>query len=54
MTTRRSSLTAAYSTAMPTLFRAARVADGGLQAYHEHASEEVLGRQWRSLLEELA
>jgi glycosyltransferase involved in cell wall biosynthesis len=32
----------------------ARVADGGLRAYHEHASEEVLGRQWRSLLEELA
>ena len=32
---------------------AERVATGGLAAYREHASEEVLGRRWRSLLEGL-
>jgi glycosyltransferase involved in cell wall biosynthesis len=31
----------------------ARVAQGGLRAYREHASEDVLGRRWRTLLEEL-
>src|SRR6185295_12985709 len=30
---------------------AARIGDGGLAAYREHASEEVLGRRWRELLE---
>lgn len=32
---------------------AARVASGGHAAYREHASEEVLGRRWRALLERL-
>jgi len=30
-----------------------RLSDGGLAAYREHASEDVLGRRWRGLLEEL-
>jgi len=30
---------------------AQRVGDGGLAAFREHASEEVLGRRWRELLE---
>jgi glycosyltransferase involved in cell wall biosynthesis len=30
---------------------ARRVGDGGLAAYRAHASEEVLGRRWRGLLE---
>jgi glycosyltransferase involved in cell wall biosynthesis len=30
---------------------AQRIGDGGLAAYREHASEEVLGRRWRELLE---
>jgi len=30
---------------------ARRIGAGGLAAYHEHASEEVLGRRWRGLLE---
>jgi glycosyltransferase involved in cell wall biosynthesis len=29
----------------------ARIAEGGLSAYRRHASEEVLGRRWRSILE---
>jgi glycosyltransferase involved in cell wall biosynthesis len=33
---------------------ARRLSAGGLAAYHEHASEDVLGRRWRRLLEELA
>jgi glycosyltransferase involved in cell wall biosynthesis len=32
---------------------ARRIADGGLRAYRERASEEVLGARWRSLLEGL-
>ncbi len=28
-----------------------RIAEGGLRAYREHASEQVLGRRWRALLE---
>jgi glycosyltransferase involved in cell wall biosynthesis len=32
---------------------AARIAAGGRAAYEEHASEEVLGRRWRGLLESL-
>jgi glycosyltransferase involved in cell wall biosynthesis len=32
---------------------ARRLAEGGHAAYREHASEDVLGRQWRSLIEEL-
>jgi glycosyltransferase involved in cell wall biosynthesis len=35
----------------PTL--AARLSEGGLAAYREHASEGVLGRRWRGLIEEL-
>jgi glycosyltransferase involved in cell wall biosynthesis len=31
----------------------ARIAAGGRAAYEEHASEEVLGRRWRGLLESL-
>ena len=31
-----------------------RVADGGLSAYRERASEDVLGVRWRWLLENLA
>jgi glycosyltransferase involved in cell wall biosynthesis len=30
---------------------AQRIGDGGLRAYREHASEEVLGHRWRRLLE---
>ena len=30
---------------------AQRIGDGGLAAYRDHASEEVLGRRWRELLE---
>jgi glycosyltransferase involved in cell wall biosynthesis len=30
-----------------------RIAEGGLRAYREHASEDVLGRRWRTLLEGL-
>ena len=30
---------------------ARRIGDGGLRAYREHASEEVLGHRWRRLLE---
>jgi glycosyltransferase involved in cell wall biosynthesis len=30
---------------------AARLGEGGLRAYRMHASEDVLGRRWRSLLE---
>jgi glycosyltransferase involved in cell wall biosynthesis len=30
---------------------ARRLSDGGLAAYREHASEEVLGRRWRSALQ---
>jgi glycosyltransferase involved in cell wall biosynthesis len=33
---------------------ARRVADGGLRAYREQASEDVLGARWRSLLERVA
>jgi glycosyltransferase involved in cell wall biosynthesis len=33
---------------------AARLAAGGLAAYREHASEQVLGRRWRALIEGLA
>ena len=33
---------------------AQKLSDGGLAAYREHASEEVLGARWRSLLEGLA
>jgi glycosyltransferase involved in cell wall biosynthesis len=33
---------------------AQRLSTGGLAAYREHASEDVLGRRWRTLLEELA
>jgi glycosyltransferase involved in cell wall biosynthesis len=33
---------------------ARRIADGGRRAYAAHASEEVLGRRWRGLLESLA
>jgi glycosyltransferase involved in cell wall biosynthesis len=33
---------------------ARRVADGGLRAYRERASEDVLGAHWRSLLEGVA
>jgi glycosyltransferase involved in cell wall biosynthesis len=29
------------------------LSEGGLAAYREHASEDVLGRRWRALLEEL-
>ncbi len=32
---------------------ASRIGAGGLAAYREHASEEVLGRRWRALLEGL-
>ena len=32
----------------------ARIAAGGLAAYREHASEQVLGTRWRALLERLA
>jgi glycosyltransferase involved in cell wall biosynthesis len=32
---------------------ATRIGEGGLAAYRAHASEEVLGRRWRSLLERL-
>jgi glycosyltransferase involved in cell wall biosynthesis len=32
---------------------ARRLSAGGLAAYHEHASEDVLGARWRRLLEEL-
>ena len=32
---------------------AARIGEGGLAAYREHASEEVLGERWRGLLEQL-
>ena len=32
---------------------AARIGRGGLAAYHAHASEDVLGRRWRGLLEKL-
>jgi glycosyltransferase involved in cell wall biosynthesis len=32
---------------------AARLAEGGLRAYEAHASEQVLGRRWRSLVEGL-
>jgi glycosyltransferase involved in cell wall biosynthesis len=28
-----------------------RIAEGGLRAYREHASEDVLGRRWKSVLE---
>jgi glycosyltransferase involved in cell wall biosynthesis len=31
----------------------ARIAAGGRKAYEEHASEDVLGRKWRTLLERL-
>ena len=33
---------------------ARRLGDGGLRAYREHASEDVLGRRWRDLLERVA
>ncbi len=33
---------------------AARLASGGRAAYETHASEAVLGRRWRELLERLA
>ena len=33
---------------------AERLSEGGLRAYREHASEDVLGRRWRELLERLA
>jgi glycosyltransferase involved in cell wall biosynthesis len=33
---------------------AGRVGAGGLRAYREHASEDVLGRRWRDLLERTA
>ena len=33
---------------------ARRLSAGGLAAYREHASEDVLGARWRDLLEELA
>jgi glycosyltransferase involved in cell wall biosynthesis len=33
---------------------AQKLSDGGLAAYREHASEDVLGARWRSLLEGLA
>jgi len=32
---------------------ARRLSAGGREAYEEHASEEVLGRRWRALIEEL-
>ena len=32
----------------------ARLSAGGLAAYREHASEDVLGSRWRGLLEGLA
>ena len=32
---------------------AVRISAGGLAAYRAHASEEVLGRRWRGLLEGL-
>ena len=32
---------------------ARRIADGGLRAYREHASEAILGARWRTLIEEL-
>jgi glycosyltransferase involved in cell wall biosynthesis len=32
---------------------ARRIADGGLAAFRERASEDVLGARWRSLLERL-
>ena len=32
----------------------ARIAEGGRRAYVEHASEEVLGRRWRAILEDVA
>ena len=32
---------------------ARRIGDGGLAAYREHASESVLGRRWRDLVEQL-
>jgi glycosyltransferase involved in cell wall biosynthesis len=32
---------------------ARRIGDGGLQAYRERASEAILGRRWRALIEEL-
>jgi len=31
-----------------------RLSAGGLAAYREHASEDVLGRRWRTLLEDLS
>ena len=31
----------------------ARIAEGGLRTYREHASEDVLGRRWQTLLEGL-
>src|SRR3954447_1161159 len=43
VTTRRSSLTAAYSTAMPTLVRAARVADAEVAGWLEDAVVRVEG-----------
>jgi glycosyltransferase involved in cell wall biosynthesis len=33
---------------------AGRLGAGGLEAYREHASEDVLGRRWRDLLERVA
>ena len=33
---------------------ARRLSDGGLRAYRERASEDVLGARWRALLEQLA
>jgi glycosyltransferase involved in cell wall biosynthesis len=33
---------------------AQKLSDGGLAAYREYASEDVLGARWRSLLEALA
>ena len=33
---------------------AATLSAGGLAAYREHASEDILGARWRRLLEELA
>jgi glycosyltransferase involved in cell wall biosynthesis len=32
---------------------AQRLAEGGLQAYRNHASERVLGERWRGLIEQL-
>ena len=33
---------------------ARRLSEGGLRAYREHASEQVLGARWRGLLEQVA